>query len=50
LGKVEEYELKENGKQIKVTEENKEEFLRFEISFILLIFYSDTLSVVLLPA
>jgi hypothetical protein len=28
LGKVEEYELKPNGKQIKVTDENKEEFLR----------------------
>lgn len=28
LGKVEEYELKPNGKQIKVTDANKEEFLR----------------------
>ena len=27
LGKVEEYELKPNGKQIKVTDANKEEFL-----------------------
>lgn len=28
LGKVEEYELKPGGKNIKVTDENKEEFLR----------------------
>lgn len=28
LGKVEEHELKPGGKQIKVTDENKEEFLR----------------------
>lgn len=31
LGKVEEHELKPNGKTIKVTDENKEEFLRYLI-------------------
>ena len=29
LGKVEEYELKPGGKQIELTDENKQEYLRF---------------------
>lgn len=35
LGKVEEYELKPNGKQIKVTDENKHEYLRFLLGCIM---------------